>query len=106
MYLPPPRSLLTAFHSSCDALSFVRWPAAPALSTRTAYCSSGCPLSTSTSKSDTKLRISYLQSGFHPMAQIHVFPANFSMKKIEAIIDPAALDAIKLHLAEAGRSRN
>jgi hypothetical protein len=40
------------------------------------------------------------------MAQIHVFPANFSMKKIEAIIDPAALDAIKLHLAEAGRSRN
>jgi len=36
------------------------------------------------------------------MAQIHGFPANFSMKKIEAIIDPAALDAIKLHLAEAG----
>ena len=36
------------------------------------------------------------------MAQIHGFPANFSMKKIEAIIDPAALDAIKLHLAEVG----
>ena len=36
------------------------------------------------------------------MAQIHGFPANFSMKKIEAIINPAALDAIKLHLAEAG----
>jgi nitrogen regulatory protein PII len=30
------------------------------------------------------------------------FPADFSVKKIEAIIDPAALDAVKLHLAQAG----
>jgi nitrogen regulatory protein PII len=37
-----------------------------------------------------------------PIGQIHEFPANFYMKKIEAIIDAAALDAIKLHLAEAG----
>jgi hypothetical protein len=33
---------------------------------------------------------------------MHEFPAGFYMKKIEAIIDTAALDAIKLHLAEAG----
>jgi nitrogen regulatory protein PII len=37
-----------------------------------------------------------------PIGQIHECPANFYMKKIEAIIDAAALDAIKLHLAEAG----
>ena len=30
------------------------------------------------------------------------FPADFSVKKIEAIIDPGALDAVKLHLAQAG----
>ena len=30
------------------------------------------------------------------------FPGDFSVKKIEAIIDPAALDAVKLHLAQAG----
>ena len=30
------------------------------------------------------------------------FPADFAVKKIEAIIDPAALDAVKLHLAQAG----
>ena len=30
------------------------------------------------------------------------FPADFSVKKIEAIINPAALDAVKLHLAQAG----
>ena len=30
------------------------------------------------------------------------FPADFSVKKIEAIIDPEALDAVKLHLAQGG----
>jgi nitrogen regulatory protein PII len=36
------------------------------------------------------------------MAWKREFPADFSVKKIEAIIDPAALDAVKLHLAQAG----
>ena len=30
------------------------------------------------------------------------FPGDFAVKKIEAIIDPAALDAVKLHLAQSG----
>ena len=36
------------------------------------------------------------------MAEMRGFPADFPVKKIEAIIDPAALDAVKLHLAQAG----
>ena len=36
------------------------------------------------------------------MAWKREFPADFSVKKIEAIINPAALDAVKLHLAQAG----
>ena len=38
----------------------------------------------------------------NPMTQVRGFPADFSVKNIEAIIDPAALDAVKLHLAQAG----
>src|SRR6516164_4716710 len=36
------------------------------------------------------------------MAEMRGFPADFPVKKIEAIINPAALDAVKLHLAQAG----
>ena len=36
------------------------------------------------------------------MAEMRGFPADFPVKKIEAIIDPAALDTVKLHLAQAG----